>query len=306
MILTTVLSLAVMGQGPLPGSKLTLEQAKQEAGFIVVAEVGKTGDRLVLPEMSFLMWTELKPSAVLKGEVTGEELNRHPLAIRALGIERLPKTGDELVFFIRDGSDDFSIAKILPKTEEALTAIKAAMPPTRVDTEKGRLDQKLNPVGGDGLGGGGLGGGMPILKPTFLKPAPPPPYRGTKIVPDPKAEGDMLKLQNEFAAAMSRSNPGPEGRRAHFDWLDKNECVRRYRVLRIGWYGGVTGCEPRPGGGWLVKVVIRPWLHSMGIRHNYVLDTVEETYEFVGGGIRLLASDAAEAKPALQHFPVAY
>ena len=37
--------MTVLGQHPLPGSGLSLEQAKAEARFIVVAEVGKIGDR---------------------------------------------------------------------------------------------------------------------------------------------------------------------------------------------------------------------------------------------------------------------
>src|SRR4051794_3250606 len=72
------------GQEALPGSTLSLPRAKTEAHFIVVARVGKTGDILPIPvdRGSTLMWTELKPSAVLKGEICEEELNRLPLSIQ--------------------------------------------------------------------------------------------------------------------------------------------------------------------------------------------------------------------------------
>lgn len=66
----------------------------------------------------------------------------------------------------------------------------------------------------------------------------------------------MLKLQEEFAAAMARADPDPEDRRAYFAWIDKNEYARRKYAHRVGWYGGVIGCEPRPGGGWIVRIVI--------------------------------------------------
>lgn len=291
MILTTaVLSLTLLGQGEFPGSRLSLERAKDEARFIVVAEVGKTGDCLNSPDRSILIWAELKPSAMLKGAVTGEELNKHPLAILALGNETLPKTGDELVFFIGDRNRDFNISKVLPKTKAILAAVKAETPPSRPRQEKGDPDQGSIPDGG----------GHPVIKPDA-----PPAYRGTKIVPEPKAVDDMLKLQNEFAAAMSRADPKPEDRRAHFAWLDKNECVRRYGVSQIGWYGAVSGCEPRPGGGWSVKVVIRPWLYSMSLK-TLVVDSVEETYEFVRGRVRLVKSNAAQAKPTLQHFSIVF
>ena len=47
---------------------------------------------------------------------------------------------------------------------------------------------------------------------------------------------------------MSRSDPVPESRIAHFAWLDKDEYMRRYKITRIGWWGGIKSVEPRPGG----------------------------------------------------------
>ena len=321
MILTAALMI-VLGQDPLPGSGLGLEEARAEARFIVVAEVGKTSDRVRIHPagVSFCMWTELKPSAVLKGEVTGEELNRHPLAMYAKGAERLPGTGDELIFFLADAGWDFvNITKILPKTEANLAAIRSKTPPL-ARSEPGESGQDLHPIGGStggigggigvggvgattGLGSGGIGGGFSSheLRGGFLTVPEPerPPYQGTKIVPNSVATGEALKLQQEFAAAMSRADPVPEGRRAHFAWLDKDEHVRRYRVARVGWYGGILSADPRPGGGWIVRIVIRPWLHPFG---GSLSDCVEETYDYVGGRLHLTRSDAAVAKPNLQKF----
>jgi hypothetical protein len=116
----------------------------------------------------------------------------------------------------------------------------------------------------------------------------------------------LLKVQNEFAAAMSRDDPRSEDRIAHFAWLDKNEYVRRYGVQRIGWHGGILRCESRPGGGWLITVSITPSLVSSGgIRCAAVFDKVEETYEFVGDQVHLVKTKAAVARPDRQVFPVA-
>jgi hypothetical protein len=291
MITAMVLSLTLLGQFELPGSGLSLEQAKEEAHFILVAEVGKTSGRLGSEEMSVLMWTELKLSAVLKGEVTEEDLNKHPLAIRSVGKEKLPRSGDELIFFVGDIEHEFSIPKILPKTVENLEAIKAVTSPPPARSERGRFGQTVI-----------LGGGIKKLEPHRT-----PPYRGTTIVPEQGTKGEMLLVQNEFAALMKHYDPRPEDRWAHFSWLDKNEFARRYGVRLIGWWGSISGIEPRPGGGWLVKVTMRPWLVTREyVRFSFVNDTVEESYEFVGDRIRLVKSDATEAKPTLQQFPVAF
>lgn len=309
MLLTTVL-LTVLGQAPLPGSGLSLEQAKVEARFIVVAEVGKTGDRITAPHMSCYMWTELKPSAALKGKVTGEELNRNPLSLLARGEERLPRTGDELLFFVGDTRREFVITKVLPKTEANLAAIRSKTPPL-AKPEPGASGHGLSPFSspsggigggfaGGGLGGGGLGGGG-LDNGVLAEPEPESrPYRGTKIVPNPEATGEALKLQEKFAAAMARADPVPEGRRAHFAWLDENEYVRRFRMTRMGWYGGIKSVEPRPGGGWVVRIVIRPWLYIPF--RGTMPDNVEETYDYVGGRLHMTQSDAADAKPNLQRF----
>lgn len=104
MLLTTVVSLAILGQRPLPGGSLPLEEAKEQAHSIFVAEVGRTGDRLAVSNRSIQMWTELKPLVLLKGKVTGDELNTHPLVLQAWGSERFPEPGEVLIFFLGDGN----------------------------------------------------------------------------------------------------------------------------------------------------------------------------------------------------------
>jgi hypothetical protein len=307
------------GQETLPGSDLDLARAKQDARYIVVAEVGKSGDVLgnVPGRISVLMWTELKPSAVLKGEITEDGLNRLPLSIKIEGAERFPKSGEVFVFFIGRPGGSGVITKVMEKTGQNLAAIETAplpAPAQRVEPYSGAggiggpggsgrnvvPGYRSGGVGGGNLGGGlggGSGSGASTLNPE------PPAYRGTKIVPAREATGELLKVQDEFAAVMARDDPNPGDRKAHFAWLDKNEYVRRYDVRQIGWYGAVLRCKPRAGGGWLVKVVIRPWLDTVSL--NTVLsDSVEETYEFVGVRTRLVESNAAIAKPAHQVFPV--
>jgi hypothetical protein len=313
-------------QEALPGSDLGLARAKHDARYIVVAKVGKTGDVFRAPTWggSVLMWTELKPSATLKGEIGEEELNKLPLAIRIEGTERFPMSGEEFVFFIGGPGRSGVITKVMAKTGENLAAIAAAPEPPAEPPQPYSGGGGTGGVGGGGrnvvLGnrGGGLGGGLEggnlvggiggglggSASPP--KPEPPPAYRGTKIVPAQGVTSELLKVQNEFAAMMARDDPNPKDRKSHFAWLDRNEIIRRYDVRRIGWYGGVLGCAPRPGGGWLVKVAIRPWLYTMTFRHSYVVDTVEETYEFVGDRAHLVESNAAIAKPELQVFPCAW
>ena len=59
---------------------------------------------------SFALWTDLKLSAVLKGEVDEEELNRRPLSIRLHRNERLPKIGGE--FIVSPGSIETTMRAI--------------------------------------------------------------------------------------------------------------------------------------------------------------------------------------------------
>ena len=280
-MILTAMSIMIAGQIALPNKELSLEQAKAEARFIVLARVGKTSEPFAnLPPtgLPYFMWTELKPTAVLKGQVTYEELNQHPLAMLA----KKPSAEEEQIFFLGDGYRDFVITKILPKTEANLEAIRSKSPQPEIQKPKQQLHQA-------GIGGGGLTGGLDVRR-LMVEPEPPA-YRGTVIIPEKDATGDVLKLQKEFAAAMHRADPVPESRRTHFAWVEKDEYVRRYKVIQLGWHGAVRTFEPRPDGGWFVNIVIRPWLYVPF--RGFLPDEVEETYEYVNGCL-LYTSDAAD------------
>ncbi len=287
MLLIALLGSIAASQALLPGSTLDLDQAKQEAHTIAVASVGKIGDVLGGSGRSIQTWTELRPSAMLKGEMSTEELNRLPLSVCAQERERLPRTGEEFIFFIGNEESRSPITKVLANTAENLEAIRTARPSRRAHL-------------GGGIGGG-LGGSLSMLRPTELAPVD----RGTRILPDPHAQEPARAAQHEFAAVLSRADPKPADRQAHFAWVFRNETARRYGVSQVGWWGTITKAQPRPEGGWLLRVSVRPWLQG-SLRHTLVLDTVEETYEFSGGKIRLVGSDAGIEKPKLQRFPVAY
>lgn len=298
MIPTLALTFALLGQADLPGSGLSIAQAKEEASYIVVAEVVKL-DSTFGKEFNYVMWIGLKPTSFLKGKLDEGTLNRLPLGCRAEKPERLPKVGEELIFFV--GKNYFT-SKILPKTADNLAAIESAQPVHHFDT---RWAGGISPVH--------YLGPTPGNEPREWKPATPRPFEGTKFYPsrdpkDPKHErllfeDEMLVVERAFTDALSRNGPQPEGRRAHFDWLEANEVYRRYYGQRIGWIGTVVSIEERPEGGWIVKVNMRPLVFACYLRFTDVGDSVQETYEFVDGHARLIGSDAATARPGFQHFP---
>ncbi|AGA30267.1 hypothetical protein [Singulisphaera acidiphila] len=114
--------------------------------------------------------------------------------------------------------------------------------------------------------------------------------RGTKIVPDANAEGELLAVQKDFAAAMTKGDPQPPNRTDHFRWLNNSEAFKQDNGRVIGWYGAVVDTKRTPEGSWLIQIVIRPWIQhtSRGI----LIDKVLETYEFSNGQIKLIESDA--------------
>src|SRR4051794_1046801 len=93
MLLTTVLCLGVLGQEVLPGSYLSLQQAKEDARIIVVAEVVEGRGVIISGRFRVMLAIKLKPSRVLKGKVDGKELDT--LGLFASGKERLPNYGEE-------------------------------------------------------------------------------------------------------------------------------------------------------------------------------------------------------------------
>lgn len=130
-----------------------------------------------------------------------------------------------------------------------------------------------------------------------------PDDRGTTIVPDPKATGDMLQLQQAFAAALAAQDTRPAERRNHFAWLENTDAFKKKLVHFTGWYGGIIEVEKQPTGRVFVKIHISPWLYSDTLK-TLQYDYVEETYEFFRGKVRLVDSDANVAKLEKQGYPV--
>jgi hypothetical protein len=120
MILATVLSLSILGQDVLPGSKLSLEQAQEKAQIIVVAELSKAEIILGLGAVSYMGGIELTPSTNLKGKP--KEGNK--LTVAASGYEVLPEKGQEHIYFIEEYEGYFTVVKMLSKTELNILAVR--------------------------------------------------------------------------------------------------------------------------------------------------------------------------------------
>jgi hypothetical protein len=121
MLVTTVLSVTVLGQSVLPGSEMGLQEARQKAGFVAVAEVAATGD-VVGGVASLMVGIRLDIKAVLKGDPSLKELSG--VSAQAGGREQLPRKGDRRIFFIRDYRGHPAILKVAPETKESLAALK--------------------------------------------------------------------------------------------------------------------------------------------------------------------------------------
>ncbi len=122
MIKVTVLSLTILGQVVLPGSKSSLEEAQEKAQIIVVGEFLKHGDILGSGPHSLVAGIELKPSVTLKGKPKDGELKKMTTA--ASGYEVIPEQGKEYIYFIEEYKGHLTISKMLPKTEANIEAVK--------------------------------------------------------------------------------------------------------------------------------------------------------------------------------------
>ncbi|WP_406698961.1 hypothetical protein V5E97_08755 [Singulisphaera sp. Ch08] len=139
-------------------------------------------------------------------------------------------------------------------------------------------------------------GRYPVVRygPTFQRPRTtviaPVENRGTKIVPDADATGEMLILQKDFAVAIAKGDPQPPDRTNHFLWLNNTDAFKEGNARVVGWYGAVVDVKQADKGSWLIQIVIRPWIESPG--RGILFDKVLETYEFSNGQIKLVDSDA--------------
>jgi hypothetical protein len=122
MILSTVLSLTMLGQVILPGSKSSLEEAQEKAQIIVVAEHLKYDLLLGLGAVTVMVGIELKPLIPLKGKPKEGELKK--MTSMASNNEVIPKQGEEYIYFIEEYKGRLTILKILPKTETNIEVVK--------------------------------------------------------------------------------------------------------------------------------------------------------------------------------------
>jgi hypothetical protein len=121
MISTAVLSLSVMGQVVLPGSKLSLEDAQRKASVIVVAEVAQGGDALGSAGW-FAAGIRLNVKSVLKGDPDLKELN--DVSAQGSGEEAIPKKGDRYIYFTYDYRGHPAIMKVASETRDNLETLK--------------------------------------------------------------------------------------------------------------------------------------------------------------------------------------
>lgn len=133
-------------------------------------------------------------------------------------------------------------------------------------------------------------------------PEPPRSDRAPLFEADYKAEGPGRDLQREIAAALTALNFVPEGREAHFAWTRENEYFQNGTTRLTGWYGRIQNVARHDAGGWLVKVVVSPQIHTSG-RRSLFLDHVVESYHYQDGTLLFLDSNAAIPRPELQTWP---
>ncbi len=125
MLLTIGLCLSVVGQDVLPGSNLSLGQARAQAIIIVEAKVVDPGGVVILGADPFLIGMELEPLTFHKGKASRDELKEVTGPIS--NSEKLPTKEKEYLFFITEleQKGNFQVIKILPKTDEVLKDLKA-------------------------------------------------------------------------------------------------------------------------------------------------------------------------------------
>ena len=111
---------------------------------------------------------------------------------------------------------------------------------------------------------------------TAIPEVPRVLYQGTTIRPSFEASGDLLVQQQIFVERLSLMDFQPEGRRAHFQWMqtDPNDVVLK------GWFGSIREISPTPNGGMLFKVRFVPDVKTSISGTTFCLDYYDEVYEF--------------------------
>lgn len=139
------IGICMVGLAPeiLPGDRLSLEEAKNDASLIVAAEVKTTGYTIGLGAVAYMGDIKLEDATILKGKLEGDELDRLNLTVS--GSEQSPRSGDKAIFFIEKlkGTQRFDIIKMLPLTDENLKEVKA---PVKKPTASAVADPITPPI----------------------------------------------------------------------------------------------------------------------------------------------------------------
>jgi hypothetical protein len=125
MFLPMALSLSLLGQDKLPGSDRSLDQAMEKARIIVVAELESYTLVHGAGASAVMAGAKFKSAEVLKGRLEDGEMTN--LAIMAIGSERLPRKGEECIYFLDDFANRLKAVKMLPKTKQNLEAVKESV-----------------------------------------------------------------------------------------------------------------------------------------------------------------------------------
>lgn len=110
----------------LPGSKLSPDEAAKQADMIVIADFLSLGFGMGTRHTESYPAEKLHLSTFLKGEACGREAIDVVLKVRMKG-EAEPNLKEDYLCFIIMKDRHFRIIKVLPKTQDNLRAVRAAL-----------------------------------------------------------------------------------------------------------------------------------------------------------------------------------
>jgi hypothetical protein len=129
---------------------------------------------------------------------------------------------------------------------------------------------------------------QPIIRKQLPLPPPPPPrppdysYRPIKVsVPDNAAgRADLLAKVSD---AITKLDPSPPVRKAHYAWLGQTPHVV------VGYHAQILTASPTANG-WRATIRISPRLVSTQGANVMAVDMVDEDYEMAGGTLNFLGT----------------
>ena len=122
MLMQVLLILTLTGDVVLPGSNVSVRQAKERSDIIVVAEFVEAGSAIGIGAITVHISVKLKTSKVLKGNAPDGELTG--LTMGASGEESEPMKGKNYLFFIETSGKARGITKVMPDTKENREAVR--------------------------------------------------------------------------------------------------------------------------------------------------------------------------------------